>query len=74
MLCKQIKTRKSTLICAAPPRTRRQEYHKLIPKEPGWEERHQLYLLYHYLNHYVLFGSSYRYECVSIMESLIAKL
>jgi len=51
-----------------------QEYHKIIPRDPGWEERHQLYLLYHFLNHYVLFGSSYKYECVSIMESLVAKL
>ena len=27
-------------------------YHKLIPKQPGFEERHQLYRLFHYLNHW----------------------
>lgn len=27
-------------------------YHSLIPKEPGFETRHKLYLLFHYLNHW----------------------
>ncbi len=27
-------------------------YHKLIPKQPGFEQRHQLYQLFHYLNHW----------------------
>lgn len=27
-------------------------YHKIIPKTPGFEVRHQLYQLFHYLNHW----------------------
>ena len=27
-------------------------YHQLIPKAPGFDKRHQLYLLFHYLNHW----------------------
>jgi fructosamine-3-kinase len=27
-------------------------YHKLIPKAPGYEARHKLYLLFHCLNHW----------------------
>ena len=32
-------------------------YHEVIPRAPGFDDRHQLYQLYHYLNHYNLFGS-----------------
>ena len=28
------------------------EYHKKLPKEPGFEERHDLYKLFHLLNHW----------------------
>lgn len=47
-----------------------QAYRELIPKEPGFEERQLGYQLYHYLNHYNLFGSSYRPSCLSILEKL----
>jgi Fructosamine kinase len=40
----------------------------------GFEERRDLYLLYHYLNHYNLFGSGYYSECKSIMTRLVQKL
>jgi protein-ribulosamine 3-kinase len=36
----------------------------------GFEERKPLYLLYHYLNHYNLFGSSYYGQCVSLLKTL----
>ena len=49
-------------------------YHKLIPKAPGFGERAQLYLLYHYLNHYNLFGAGYYDQCTGIMERLKARL
>jgi protein-ribulosamine 3-kinase len=29
-----------------------QAYHKLIPREPGFEKRESLYELFHYLNHW----------------------
>ncbi|KAK2353865.1 Protein kinase superfamily protein [Trifolium repens] len=34
-------------------------YFEVIPKQPGFEKRRDLYLLYHYLNHYNLFGFGY---------------
>ncbi|NGX57387.1 MAG: hypothetical protein K940chlam3_00278 [Chlamydiae bacterium] len=43
-------------------------YHELIPESPGSAERIKVYQLYHYLNHYLLFGSSYRSACVDIMR------
>ena len=34
-------------------------YHSIIPKPDGFEQRHKLYLLFHYLNHwYDLLNSS----------------
>ncbi len=27
-------------------------YHKIIPKQPGFEKRRQLYQLFHHLNHW----------------------
>jgi len=49
-----------------------QAYHELIPKEQGYEERKQLYLLYHYLNHYNLFGGGYYRTAVSLLRGLVA--
>jgi len=49
-------------------------YHELVPRAPGWEERHQLYTLYHILNHYNLFGGSYYNQAKSIMNNLVAKV
>ena len=45
-------------------------YHEVIPKSPGFEPRNHLYQLYHYLNHYLLFGASYRGSCVRILNEL----
>ncbi|MCB1112739.1 MAG: fructosamine kinase family protein [Chlamydiales bacterium] len=45
-------------------------YHESIPKAAGFDERHRLYQLYHYLNHYNLFGSAYRSACMSLINSL----
>ena len=46
-------------------------YHALIPKEEGFSERQKIYQLYHYLNHYNLFGDSYRSSCLEIMKTLV---
>lgn len=43
-------------------------YFEVIPKQPGFEQRRDLYRLYHYLNHYNLFGSSYRSSCMAIIK------
>jgi protein-ribulosamine 3-kinase len=52
------------------------EYHELCPKtEPidEYEDRVKLYELYHHLNHYAMFGGSYKSGAVSIMNSLVRK-
>lgn len=46
-------------------------YHKLIPKAPGFEARHRLYQLFHYLNHWNHFGSGYRGSTLSTLRSLL---
>lgn len=49
-------------------------YHKVIPRlQPHYEERQQLYLLYHQLNHAYLFGGGgYRSTAMRIMKELVA--
>lgn len=47
-------------------------YHELLPRhEMCFEERQLLYQLYHYMNHYSLFGSGYRGACTSILDRLL---
>ncbi|CAK8684829.1 ketosamine-3-kinase-like [Clavelina lepadiformis] len=45
-------------------------YHKLIPKEPGFEKRLKLYKLFHYLNHWNHFGSGYKSTSMSLMQDI----
>ncbi|XP_061347416.1 protein-ribulosamine 3-kinase, chloroplastic isoform X1 [Gastrolobium bilobum] len=49
-------------------------YFEVMPKQPGFEERRDLYMLYHYLNHYSLFGSGYRSSAMSIIDDYLAFL
>ncbi|CAJ1949974.1 unnamed protein product [Sphenostylis stenocarpa] len=49
-------------------------YFEVMPKQPGFEERRDLYMLYHYLNHYNLFGSGYRSSAMSIIDDYLAFL
>lgn len=44
-----------------------QAYHEAFPLNPGYEDRKDLYNLYHMLNHLNLFGSSY----LSSVESIV---
>ncbi|XP_035254336.1 ketosamine-3-kinase-like isoform X3 [Anguilla anguilla] len=46
-------------------------YHKKLPRAPGFETRKQLYQLFHYLNHWNHFGSSYRGSSLRIMRDLL---
>ena len=39
----------------------------------GFEDRKQLYMLYHYLNHYNLFGGGYRSSAEDILRQLTRK-
>lgn len=45
-------------------------YHELIPREPGFKERHDLYTAYHALNHYNLFGGGYKAMALSCLSRL----
>jgi len=47
-------------------------YHSLLPSHPGDKARLQLYQLYHYLNHYHMFGAGYRSQCLSILRHLLS--
>ncbi|XP_056160374.1 protein-ribulosamine 3-kinase, chloroplastic isoform X2 [Syzygium oleosum] len=49
-------------------------YFKVMPKQPGYEKRRDIYLLYHYLNHYNLFGSGYRSSAMSIIDDYLRML
>ena len=46
-------------------------YHKLIPKEDGFEQRHLLYKLFHNLNHWNHFGGGYKSGSLSLIKKLI---
>uniref|UniRef100_K7L0C0 protein-ribulosamine 3-kinase n=1 Tax=Glycine max TaxID=3847 RepID=K7L0C0_SOYBN len=48
-------------------------YFEVMPKQPGFERR-DLYMLYHYLNHYNLFGSGYRSSAMPIIDDYLAFL
>lgn len=39
-------------------------YHSIIPKQEGFDNRHELYQLFHYLNHWNHFGSGYRGQSI----------
>ena len=49
-------------------------YHALLPRQPGWEARAQLYELYHKLNHLNLFGGGYRGDCEQLLARLAKRL
>ena len=46
----------------------------MIPEDPGFVNRVKLYKLYHYLNHYNLFGGGYYGSCTSILSDLTSKI
>ncbi|XP_069135795.1 ketosamine-3-kinase-like isoform X2 [Argopecten irradians] len=48
-----------------------QSYFKLLPKQPGYSDRLDLYKLFHYLNHWNHFGTGYRGSSISIMKKLV---
>ncbi|KAJ0961000.1 hypothetical protein J5N97_001035 [Dioscorea zingiberensis] len=49
-------------------------YFEVMLKQPGFENRRDLYMLYHYLNHYNLFGSGYRSSAMSIIDDYLRML
>lgn len=46
-------------------------YHEVIPKAPGFKERHDLYTAYHALNHFNLFGGGYKAMALACLSRLL---
>lgn len=46
-------------------------YRSLIPESPGFSKRRKLYKLFHLLNHWALFGSSYKNSSLSLIKLLV---
>ncbi len=46
-------------------------YQEMLPLQDGWKERNRLYQLYHVLNHYYLFGGSYRSQAIHIVKHFL---
>ena len=43
-------------------------YREAYPLNPDWKERQDLYTLYHFLNHYYLFGGDYKQRALAIVR------
>lgn len=48
-----------------------QAYHEIHKKTPGYNEREDMYILYHLLNHLNLFGNSYMHQVNHIINKYI---
>ncbi len=48
-----------------------QAYHETYPLEPGYQDRFEIYNIYHILNHLNLFGESYGYSLDSTLRRLV---
>ena len=46
-------------------------YQEAYPLPPEWRSRQNLYMLYHYLNHYYLFGGAYGQQALSIVKQYL---
>ncbi|MEM9833180.1 MAG: fructosamine kinase family protein [Bacteroidota bacterium] len=46
-------------------------YQEVFPLPPDWRERISLYQLYHYLNHYLLFGGNYGIQALNIAKKYV---
>jgi fructosamine-3-kinase len=49
-----------------------QGYQSVWPLESGYAQRKTLYNLYHVLNHFNLFGSSYRHQAEHMIDQVLA--
>jgi protein-ribulosamine 3-kinase len=45
-----------------------ESYKQTYPLLPGYEERRDVYNLYHLLNHWILFGGAYRGQALALIE------
>lgn len=49
-------------------------YHAIFPIDPGYDQRRNLYNLYHILNHANLFGGCYHEQALIMMRQLLAEI
>ncbi len=49
-------------------------YKEVLPLDPGYSSRRDLYNLYHILNHLNLFGGSYAWQAQGMIDRLLAEL
>lgn len=49
-----------------------QVYNEILPLDKGYEKRKHIYNLYHMLNHYFIFGASYKEASESIIQQIIS--
>lgn len=47
-----------------------QEYQRVFPLAPGYEKRESIYNLYHILNHFNLFGGSYKAQATQLIKKI----
>ncbi|KAK9761578.1 hypothetical protein K7432_013427 [Basidiobolus ranarum] len=53
-----------------PPQCFWEEYREYVPQAPGFDQRHELYSLYHSLNHLNIFGAGYLSMSLGIIQKL----
>uniref|UniRef100_A0A0B7B205 protein-ribulosamine 3-kinase n=2 Tax=Arion vulgaris TaxID=1028688 RepID=A0A0B7B205_9EUPU len=48
-------------------------YFNILPKQPGYEDRQDLYMMFHYFNHWNHFGGGYKTSTLRILKDLAKK-
>ncbi|CAG5116400.1 unnamed protein product [Candidula unifasciata] len=48
-------------------------YYQVNPKQPGYDERQDLYQMFHYFNHWNHFGGGYKTSTLRVMKTLAKK-
>lgn len=48
-------------------------YHNVLPKQQGFDDRQDIYMMFHYFNHWNHFGGGYRGSTMQLMEKLAKK-
>lgn len=46
-------------------------YHQVLPQAPKFQQRHQLYQLFHLLNHFVIYGGEYYTHVMDMVDRVL---
>jgi len=60
-----------TMLFGGFPKSFYNSYNEEYPMIDGWEQRMDIYKLYHILNHYNLFGGGYGYQAIQILKKYL---